>query len=150
MATQGSALPNKPLEIKPEESVSNKIRELFANKGDLSSYLSQLGDGWYRVINREFAGIMIKLFSDEITNNILTSLMDTPLTIPQILQICESPQTSTYRKINFLIENGIILQKGYRLTRAGQRVHSYYSIINGLKIEFDKTVTVLVRLHWKN
>src|SRR5215831_5177161 len=123
------------MEIKPEQGILNEIRTLFENKGDLSLYLSEMGDGWYKVINRQFAGFLIKLFSDEITNNILTSLLDASLTIPQILQICDSPQTSTYRKINFLIENGIIRQKGYHLTRAGQRVHSYYSIVSALRIE---------------
>lgn len=142
-------MPERQQEIKPDQGVLSDIRALFETRGDLSLYMSELGDGWYKVINRQFAGVLIKLFSDEITNNILTSLMDAPLTIPQILQICESPQTSTYRKINFLIDNGIIRQKGYHLTRGGQRVHSYYSIINALRIEFDKRVTVLVKLHQK-
>jgi hypothetical protein len=147
VATENPIVSDKPQIGKPELSLLGELRELQYNKEEFSKYFSQVEEGWYEVVNKDLRGLLVKLFSDEISNNILTSLIEKPLTIPQIVERCEAPQTSTYRRINMLIDSGIIREYNFTLTKFGQRVRSWYSIINCVRIEFDKKMSVFVKLN---
>ncbi|HYL65494.1 MAG TPA: hypothetical protein VET47_00050 [Candidatus Limnocylindrales bacterium] len=147
LTSQISKISDGPQDSAQMLDIRNGLTNHFFNIDDYPANFREIGDGWYKVVNDKATEFLIKLFSDGIINDILTSLMGAPLTIPQILQICESPQTSTYRKFSLLMECGIVRPKGYLGKGGGQRVRSYYSIISGIRIGFDRKSSLSIKLN---
>ncbi len=126
------------------------IKNVFSNKDRFLQYFLDAGDGWYKAIDDRLAEYIIELFSNKIVTKMLTALMNKSLTIPQILEVCDSPQTSTYRKFNLMINYGIV-QRGGFILNGGTRVHSYYSILEGVKLEFNGKMTLFLKMgFWRN
>ena len=73
--------------------------------------------------------------------------MDKPLIIAKILESSKIPQTSGYRKINFLIDNGLLVSNGFELTHDGKKVKEYETIFENVKVDIVKNnITVKVQL----
>ena len=129
--------------------IPEKNRKIFNTEQDLKpEFFLEIGDNWYKVVNDESARTLIKLFSNDLVQEILVTLMREPLTIPQMLRICGSTQTSTYRKINLLIKYGILRKKEYGFLKNGKIIHSYYSILRGMRIELGEKISLSVKIHF--
>jgi predicted transcriptional regulator len=90
---------------------------------------------------------MIRLFSDSIVRAILGALKNKLLTTKQITAFCKSSETTTYRKIKLLIDYGIIREKGFLLSKGGGRAHFYYSILEGMRLIFDKETSLFIKIN---
>ncbi len=53
--------------------------------------------------------LILEAFGDEDKKNIINTVLDRSMTISNILENCDIAQTSGYRKINSLIENGLLI-----------------------------------------
>ena len=93
------------------------------------------------------AKIFLESFADDDKRNILEVSMDEPLTISDILLTCKIPQTSGYRKINYLIENGLLMVNGLTISIDGKKIHKYQTIFNNIKMDIEKkNIVVKVQL----
>jgi len=88
---------------------------------------------------------ILKAFSDDEMSKILNASIGEPWTIAEILEKLHIPKTSGYRKINFLIENGLLVKTGYNLTENRRRVEQYKSLFDNVNIDFGNKVTVNVQ-----
>jgi DNA-binding transcriptional ArsR family regulator len=101
---------------------------------------------WVQIENPELTKIILESFGDDDKKKILATLNEEPMLISQILDICKIPQTSGYRKINSLIEGGLLVPAGFVITPDGKRVTKYLSIFDNIRIDIVKN-KISVALH---
>ncbi len=102
---------------------------------------------WVEIKDPELSKIFLESFADQDKKAILGAVMDKPLIIAKILESSKIPQTSGYRKINFLIDNGLLVSNGFELTHDGKKVKEYETIFENIKVDIVKNnITVKVQL----
>ena len=102
---------------------------------------------WIQMKDPELSRIFLESFADQDKKSILGAVMDTSLIIAKILETCKIPQTSGYRKINFLINSGLLVANGFELAQDGKKVKKYETIFDNVKVDILKNdVAVKVQL----
>jgi len=102
---------------------------------------------WMTVEDQFLTRVILEAFGDD-RKEILTALLEQPRIISDVLSICKIPQTSGYRKINWLIDNGLLTIHGFITTPDGKRVNKYIPVFENIKINIVKNkVTVKVQLN---
>jgi len=107
----------------------------------------QSDSNWIHMKDPELSKIFLESFADQDKKAILGSVMDDSLIIAKILETCNIPQTSGYRKINFLINNGLLVSNGFELSNDGKKIKKYETIFDNVKVDIVKNdITVKVQL----
>ena len=102
---------------------------------------------WIIIEDKSLTKIILESFGDEDKKKILTTVLDEPHIISEILDICSIPQTSGYRKINSLINDGLLTTKGFITTFDGKKVNKYISVFENVRIDIIKNkITIRVKL----
>ncbi len=102
---------------------------------------------WITIEDRHLTKLILESFGDDDKKNILNAILDQPKIISDILESCKIPQTSGYRKVNSLIQDGFLMVNGYEMTHDGKRVSKYVSIFENIRIQIEKNkVMVQVQL----
>ena len=109
----------------------------------------QSNSNWVHMKDPELSKIFLESFADEDKKAILGSVMDDSLIIAKILETCNIPQTSGYRKINFLINNGLLVANGFELSNDGKKIKKYETIFDNVKVDIIKN-DVAVKVQLKN
>jgi predicted transcriptional regulator len=78
-------------------------------------------------------------------SKILNASIGEPWTITEILEKLHIPTTSGYRKINFLIEHGLLVKSGHDYTVNQRTVDKYKSLFDNVNIDFNNKITVNVQ-----
>jgi hypothetical protein len=98
---------------------------------------------WIAIEDSSLAKLILESFGDEDKKNILNTVLDEPRIISEILEIANIPQTSGYRKVNSLIDNGLLIVQGYVTTHDGKKVSKYKSIFENVTINIEKNKVVV-------
>src|SRR5262249_42495988 len=98
---------------------------------------------WVAIEDPSLAKLILESFGDEDKKNILNSVLDEARIISEILEIAKVPQTSGYRKVNSLIDNGLLIVQGQMTTHDGKRVNKYKSIFENVTITIVKNKVVV-------
>ncbi|TBR11189.1 MAG: transcriptional regulator, partial [Candidatus Nitrosotenuis sp.] len=77
---------------------------------------------WVTIDNPILTKIILESFGDDDKKKILSTLSHEALIISQIIEKCDIAQTSGYRKINSLIDDGLLVPSGYVSTADGKKV----------------------------
>lgn len=105
------------------------------------------GENWLLIENPALTKVILESFGDDDKKKILGALNGESMIISQIIERCNIPQTSGYRKVNALIDAGLLLPAGYISTPDGKKVTKYRSIFDNLKIDIVKNkISVTLRL----
>ncbi|MCI4433155.1 MAG: transcriptional regulator [Nitrosopumilus sp.] len=105
-------------------------------------------DNWIVIYDQNLAKIFLESFADEDKKAIIGTILDTPLIIADILEHCKVPQTSGYRKINALIDNGLLISNGYEVATDGKKIKKYETIFDNVKMDIEKN-NVVVKIQLK-
>jgi len=144
--------------IKDFHKLDSVLREFFGAAADrleqkfLKNIVSiekskQSHSNWVQIKDQELSKIFLESFADSDKRLIIVSVMDESLIISDITKKCQIPQTSGYRKINFLINNGLLVSSGFELTQDGKKVKKYETIIDNVIMEIVKnSVSVKIQL----
>jgi len=144
--------------IKDFHKLDSVLREFFGAGADglEQKFLKNIVDiektkrsdsNWIHIKDHELSKIFLESFADPDKKLIIGSVMDASLIICDIIEKCQIPQTSGYRKINFLINNGLLVSNGYELAQDGKKVKKYETIFDNVKMDIVKNmVTVKIQL----
>ena len=105
-------------------------------------------DNWIVIKDQDLAKIFLESFADEDKKAIIGTVLDEPLIIADILERCKVPQTSGYRKINQLIDNGLLISNGYAVATDGKKIKKYETIFDNVKMDIEKN-NVVVKIQLK-
>ena len=100
-------------------------------------------DNWIIIKDQELAKIFLESFADEDKKSIIGTVLDKSLIIADILDACNVPQTSGYRKINQLIDAGLLISNGYSIATDGKKIKKYESIFDNIKMDIEKNIIVV-------
>jgi len=95
-------------------------------------------DPWYALSDAYVNSVILETYGDLDKRKILKSVSDTPKIINDILKDCGLPRTSGYRKINNLIDNGLLLKTGH-IEVDNKKISKYMCIFSNLKINIEKS-----------
>ncbi|HET8719363.1 MAG TPA: hypothetical protein VFM64_00010 [Candidatus Nitrosotenuis sp.] len=109
------------------------LREFLAINEDESTK-----ERWIVIKNRQLIERILKTFADPEKKIILDLTRESAETIPKILVLSNLPNTSGYRKMNQLIEEGFVTSVGLAETFEGKRALVYRSIIQKIQIIINK------------
>ena len=109
------------------------------------------GNNWFTIEDNNIAQIILESYGDEDKSKIMTAVSQEPKIISEILSYCKIPQTSGYRKINSLIENGLLVIEGSIVSGDGRRVSKYRTLFDNTRINIVKNqITVDIQLNRPN
>lgn len=101
---------------------------------------------WYTLSDSHITSIILKSYGDPEKKSILESVSVTPKIIADILEEADLPRTSGYRKVNSLIDDGLLTQSGF-ITSEYKKIHKFVRVFKNLKINIDKSqVSIDVQL----
>jgi len=92
---------------------------------------------WHTITDSNVNEIILQAFGDSEKKKIMETVSNSSKIIAIILKECKLPQTSGYRKINQLIDDGLLVQSGY-VERDNKKINKYVCIFNNLKINIEK------------
>lgn len=101
---------------------------------------------WLTIENQTLTKVILEAFGDDDKKKILTLLIEQPYIISDVLEKCNIPQTSGYRKINALINDGLLTTDGYVNTADGKKINKYISVFKNVKIDIIKN-KITVKVH---
>ncbi|EGG43045.1 hypothetical protein Nlim_0095 [Candidatus Nitrosarchaeum limnium SFB1] len=109
---------------------------------------SMKNNGMYITIkDNDLSMLFLETFGDEMKKNMINCVTDKSMTIYEILQKCDIPQTSGYRKIKQLIENNFLTIQGFGTSSDGKKIPKYTSVFENIKIDIEKNkVLVSVKI----
>ena len=135
--------------IKDFNKFDSVLREFFGAGADglETKFLQNLvklekakntNEEWITIQEQELARIILESFGDHDKKDILNSVLDKPRIVAGILKNCKIPQTSGYRKINSLIDVGLLIPNGHLITPDGKKVTKYETLFRNISIEIEK------------
>ena len=102
---------------------------------------------WMTIKDSNISKIVLATFGDEDKKKIISILMNESHIVSEVLEICNLPQTSGYRKMNSMISDGLLTVDGYITTTDGKKVNKYSSIFENIKIDIVRNdITVKVKI----
>ncbi len=104
-------------------------------------------DNWITVQDQDLAKLFLDSFADEDKKAIIGAVIDESFIVADILKHCKIPQTSGYRKINQLIDAGLLISNGYDVSTDGKKIKKYETIFDNIKMDIDRNnIVVKVQL----
>ena len=98
-------------------------------------------NAWIKIKKPSLVELIVNTFVDSDKKKILKVVSDKPATIPQILDICNIATSMGYRKINSLINKGLIIPAGFVTIPYRKKIKKYQSIIENIEIHMNKDTT---------
>ena len=126
------------------EGLEHKLLQNLVNVENTKQSVSK----WVQIQDAKLSKVFLESFADQDKNSIIASVMDKPLTISDILKKSNIPQTSGYRKINFLINSGLLVPNGFELVHDRKKVTKYETIFENVKMDIDKK-SIIVKIQLK-
>lgn len=116
------------------------------NLHDMSSQLTKVnknyGEDWITIEEQDLLKLVLESFAEEDKRKILNSVVDKALPVSDILEMCNIPTTSAYRKINSLIKAGLL--KTERFIGVGKsRKRTYRSLFENVRIRINKNKIIV-------
>ena len=122
-----------------EKTILNNINTLEKSK--------EMNEEWLTVQDKFLIKVIIEALGDKEKKRILTSMINTPRLIVEILDMCKVSQDTGYRKINELIRDGILVECGFISTSDGRKINKYIVIFKTVKKDIvNNKVVIKVKL----
>lgn len=145
--------------IKEFHKFDSVLREFFGSGADglEQKFLSTVIDietskkeknDWIEIRDSSLAKIFLESFADSDKKSILGFVMDDAKIIANILDSCKIPQTSGYRKINSLINDGLLISNGFEMSKDGKKIKKYETVFTNIKVDIVKNA-VMVKVQMK-
>lgn len=115
------------------DGLEKKFLEKLCKAKSKSSNLN-----WFTIEDKAINQEILESYGDDDKNKIINSVITEPKIISDILKHCQLPQTSGYRKINALIEEGLLLKSGEIIAKDGRKISQYRSLFENIKINIIK------------
>ncbi len=97
--------------------------------------------------DKSIISLILHSYADEDKKKILNTTVNKPRIILDIISTCKLPQTSSYRKINSLIQNGLLIPDGEISRKYGKIVTKYVSLFENLEINIiQNNISVKAKL----
>ena len=120
------------------ESGANNIEKQFRKTIITTSHSGTKGKPVEKIIsNPEIVKKILKFIGDQDMMMILNDAADKPKLVSEIIKTCNLPQTSGYRKINQLVDAGMLVINGFVVGTDGRQIFKYTTSYESLTVLID-------------
>ena len=106
---------------------------------------------WITIEDYRLSTIILKALGDDDKNKILNAVISKPMIISDILFVTQIPQTSGYRKVNSLIEDGLLIAEGHDTLADGKMVTKYKTLFENVQINIvQNKITIKIQVPEKS
>jgi hypothetical protein len=100
---------------------------------------------WVTIKDKSMLRMLLLSYADNDKKKIL-EVATKPKTIPDIVVESKLPRTSTYRKINSLLQEYLLLPVGHILLENGKLVTKYVALFEKLEIHTEKEISITAQI----
>jgi len=106
---------------------------------------------WITIEDSRLSTIVLKALGDDDKNKILNAVIGKSMIISDILFVTQIPQTSGYRKVNSLIEDGLLISEGYDTLADGKTVTKNKTLFENVQINIvQNKITIKIQVSEKS
>jgi len=106
---------------------------------------------WITIEDSHLATVILKALGDDDKNKIINAIIGKSMIISDILFVTQIPQTSGYRKVNSLIEDGLLIGDGYDTLGDGKTVTKYKALFENVQINIvQNKITIKIQVSEKS
>lgn len=140
------------------EKLDYVLKELFGDAGAkglenrfceniFDSKSKKTNESWIIISDPRINSTIIQTFGDLEKKKIIDSVISTPKIMYEIIKECDLPQTSGYRKINALINDGFLIPTEFEV-KENKKIFKYICTFKNLKIDINSNqIKVSVQLN---
>ena len=142
--------------IREFEKLDSVLREFFGNgaEGLEKKFLDNICcinskqdkiEKRFTILDESIIQLILDTFRDKEMLTILNASIGEPWTISEMIDKLNIPKTSAYRKINILIETGLLVPTGYVLIENRRKVKKFKALFDNVNIDFGNKPKVNVQ-----
>lgn len=133
-----------------KDSQSQKNLNVLLNELEKSKKNFDFNDGFITIESPSHMELILESYADADKRKILEITAGTAKSIMEILNTCDIPQTSAYRKVTMLINEGMIIPHGCSF-KHGRKITKYKSIFENVEINMVRNkIQITVKLAEKS
>lgn len=97
----------------------------------------------FTILEPSIGQSILKAYSDDEASKILNASIGESWTILEMLEKLQIPQTSGYRKVNSLIEDGLLIKDGHMISASGRKTDKYKSLFDNVEIDIKNNKIIV-------
>lgn len=97
----------------------------------------------FTILEPSIGQSILKAYSDDEASKILNASIGESWTILEMLEKLQIPQTSGYRKVNLLIEDGLLIKDGHMISASGRKTDKYKSLFDNVEIDIKNNKVIV-------
>jgi hypothetical protein len=97
----------------------------------------------FTILEPSIGQSILKAYSDDEASKILNASIGESWTILEMLEKLQIPQTSGYRKVNSLIEDGLLIKDGHMISASGRKTDKYKSLFDNVEIDIKNNKVIV-------
>lgn len=122
-----------------EKTILNNIGTLEKSK--------EMDEEWLTIKERFLVKVILEALGNKEKKKILTSMINTPHLIIEILDMCNVSQNNGFKIIDELIRDGMLIECGFMTTADGRKISKYIVIFKDVKKDIiNNKVVIKVKL----
>ena len=139
--------------IKDFYKLDSVLREFFGANADeietksLRSIIglekSEKKEEWITIQDQELSKTFLEMLGDEDKKTILGTVLNKSMIVADILKEAKMPQTSGYRKINSMIDGGILVANGFELSKDNKKIKKYETVFQNIKMDIQENAMIV-------